>query len=513
MSNTRKHNDSKPMPDPPVESTPDTQAMNLFDSLPFYAMVIDEDHRILYVNSAVSKAVGRAAKELIGEHCPQIIHGTKRPFPGCPLEKAVKSGRAEETEFLDEESGRWLRSAVYPIGDITPAGKRFYVHVTMDITERKAAEDKLARSEHFLQNVFSSINEGLSILDTDMVITKVNPMMEKWYAHAMPLVGKVCWEAYHDRTEPCEVCPGRTALDSKHAASEVIPRIGDDGSVTGWLDVHCSPLFDVDTGEVTGVIEYVRDISARRAVEESLHHLAEDLMLINTINKETNSGRPIDEIIEIVCEETKRTFSSNGANVYTLDHDRRCLLLQTRLRVGEKTRKRIEQLIGTEIPAARVSLDGDGVHAQVMENRKPVIIEDEDTIRRLIEEHAPTAILKKLAGKILKILNISSVVLIPLIVDDSCIGLMSISRKEPFTTYDMERLIGIANELSAAIGRVRAVMTLADREEEYRTLVENLPGIIYRASFPDGGVVYMNDLLETFTGYRPEELCSGLFYH
>jgi hypothetical protein len=59
--------------------------------------------------------------------------------------------------------------------------------------------------------------------------------MEQWYAHAMPLVGKTCYEAYHGLAEPCAFCPTRRTLETGRPAYEVVPRLGKDGEAVGWM--------------------------------------------------------------------------------------------------------------------------------------------------------------------------------------------------------------------------------------------------------------------------------------
>ncbi len=146
------------------------------------------------------------------------------------------------------------------------------VGIVEDITERKKLEQHIKASEAFLANIFASIQDGISVLDKDLNIVRVNEIMKKWYAHAMPLVGKKCFEAYHGRSKMCEICPTVRAFNSGETQSDRVPKIGAYGKVTGWLDLYAFPLRD-DTGEIRCVIENVRDITEQIKAEERAKRL------------------------------------------------------------------------------------------------------------------------------------------------------------------------------------------------------------------------------------------------
>jgi two-component system cell cycle sensor histidine kinase/response regulator CckA len=135
-----------------------------------------------------------------------------------------------------------------------------------DALWRKQAENEIKESQRFLAAIFNGIQDGISVLDRNLNILQVNQAMDKWYAHQLPLAGKKCFQAYHGRTEPCRVCPTLRALNAGTPQMDVVPLVGSNGQ-RGWLELYAFPLFD-HAGSVVGVIEYVRDISERRLLEE-----------------------------------------------------------------------------------------------------------------------------------------------------------------------------------------------------------------------------------------------------
>jgi PAS domain S-box-containing protein len=149
MNDSRRNGENDRLPDPNV--FPFQELLNAF---PFYILLIDSKHHVLFANAAVQSAHGVAPDTLIGQYCPRAIHGLDGPFPGCPLEESVENGeRIVEREFLDPTYKRWMLSAVYPTNLRTPEGNRIFVHTTRDITDRKQAE---ADREVYKNTLFQS---------------------------------------------------------------------------------------------------------------------------------------------------------------------------------------------------------------------------------------------------------------------------------------------------------------------------------------------------------------------
>ncbi len=146
------------------DSPPDIQA--LIDALPFYSMIIDEDHNIHMANNAVNKDLGVDPKEIIGKYCPKVIHNCDCPVEECPLEESVLKGHLIEKEYYDSTCNRWLSSAIYPMKPQVNTPKKLFVHIVHDITDKMNFQnsniENIKRLEQLLE---AGINTLINIVE------------------------------------------------------------------------------------------------------------------------------------------------------------------------------------------------------------------------------------------------------------------------------------------------------------------------------------------------------------
>ncbi len=135
-----------------------------------------------------------------------------------------------------------------------------------------SSSPKLGSYDRFLENIFNALRDGISILDRELNIVKVNYWMRQRYEHALPLEGKKCYQVYQQRDFICPWCPSIKTLKTGMPAEEIVPYVTDKGHV-GWIELSTFPLRD-EEDNLVGVIEHCKDITEKIKAEERTRLLA-----------------------------------------------------------------------------------------------------------------------------------------------------------------------------------------------------------------------------------------------
>jgi PAS domain S-box-containing protein len=172
---------------------------------------------------------------------------------------------------------RWHREDVQVKS--VASGKWFVVGVTVDITERKQAEEALQRQREFLRNVIDTGPHYIFVKDADGVFTLANRVVAESYGTTVEVLeGKTDADFNPD---PAVVASYReadrrtlAALGETFVAEEPMPL--PDGRIR-WLQTWKRPIRSAD-GKHYEVLGVAADITARKAVEEALRESEQRLI-------------------------------------------------------------------------------------------------------------------------------------------------------------------------------------------------------------------------------------------
>ncbi|MBI4699421.1 MAG: EAL domain-containing protein [Nitrospirae bacterium] len=150
----------------------------------------------------------------------------------------------------------------------------FYEKIRREIAERRHTEESLANSEKFLNIMFDSIRDPFCIVDRNFTIVRANNAYAELKGKSTnEMVGRKCHEIFYNRHNVCSNCIVETTFKSTDTcATEKMLNVA--GGQRMWAESYTYPIFD-ELGNVSHVIEYTRDITDRKNIENALRESKE----------------------------------------------------------------------------------------------------------------------------------------------------------------------------------------------------------------------------------------------
>jgi sigma-B regulation protein RsbU (phosphoserine phosphatase) len=168
-----------------IERTKGLQQANeriksILENAPFAMITIDEQKEIVVFNPAAERTFGYKADEVIGKHLDILIPENSRSIHDELIDQFSRENTVSRP--LDNRrpiGGLKKDGSIFPleagISKLKLSSKMFYTAFAIDITDRKAAEEKLIRQSTALE----SAANGIGITDIEGVILWVNPSFTK----------------------------------------------------------------------------------------------------------------------------------------------------------------------------------------------------------------------------------------------------------------------------------------------------------------------------------------------
>lgn len=163
----------------------------LFDVLSDLISIQDREFKIVWINKAYCKALGKKSEELIGRQCYEVIHGTCGPVPDCPWVRTKDTKKPSKTEMFEPRLAMHAEMSTSAIFDKTGdvAG---CVHIISNITDRKQMQTELKASREDWHNIIQNTADGIIIVNNDGIVLFVNPAAEALFGRsAKELVGEM----------------------------------------------------------------------------------------------------------------------------------------------------------------------------------------------------------------------------------------------------------------------------------------------------------------------------------
>ena len=230
-------------------------------------------------NPGAQNFKGYTAKEIIGQHFSRFYteEDQKIGLPARALETARREGKFEAEGWRVRKDGSrfWAYVVIDPI--LGPSGQIIgFAKITRDLTERKAAEQVLRRSEEQFRLLVQGVSDyAIYLLDKDGNVSNWNLGAQRIKGYRPDEIIGQHFSRFYTGEDLAAKIP-QLALDTAKKEGRFERegwRVRKDGS-RFWAHVIIDAIRD-DDGNVIAFAKITRDITARKEAEEKLEKARE----------------------------------------------------------------------------------------------------------------------------------------------------------------------------------------------------------------------------------------------
>ncbi|MBP9853862.1 MAG: GAF domain-containing protein [Candidatus Omnitrophica bacterium] len=205
--------------------------------------------------------------------------------------------------------------------------------------------------------------------------------------------------------------------------------------------------------QISGTLEHAR-------MFEEIKKKALQFDTLSKVSQSIISQDYLDEILNLIVVVTAEMLNSKICSIMLLDGQKRELMVKATQSLSESFKKR---------PNLKVN---DSLSGEAIKTKKPIIVEDVRQNKKF--QRQDLAVKEKL----------SSVCMVPMVVKDEAIGVITVYTKEPhiFSDEEVDILQMVANQAAVAVENTKLVdeMMRAKEALETRKLVERAKGILMK---------------------------------
>ncbi len=277
---------------------------DVFDNLQMLTVSLDRNGAVSYCNDYLLQVTGRQRHEVIGKNWFDLFIPDPEPLKQL-FNKMISSGAFThhyENQILTREGKSRLVSWSNTINRDNTGAITGTTSIGGDITEQRAAEQDLARSQRTLRNLVDANPESLLLIDRTGVILSANrAFAQRLNKNVEQLAGTVIY----DLLPPEQAAERRLWVDQ--VVSTGLPLVVNDTRGLWQFENHINPVSGAD-GEVESVSVLSIDITGKLRTENDLKKVNEELRQSN------------EELEQRVAARTQQLTSLNTDLIEAKEH-------------------------------------------------------------------------------------------------------------------------------------------------------------------------------------------------
>lgn len=242
----------------------------------------DESGRITSWNPAAQRMFGYRPGEVLGKPLTVMMPRSYRDRHRSAFDEMTRRGDGTPTRDVLEVEGLAKDGRIFPV-DLTLAtwineGKRFFVGILRDISERRAAEEEL----HLIESATAQLRDAIVVSTAGSAgrgptILYVNDAFTRMTGHSeSEVLGRSFGLLAGPKTDRDVLRAVNQRLGRGEPVTAEVTAHRKDGTEF-LLDWHASPIYDPD-GEIRHFTSILRDITEERRMQQAMRRVDRDAL-------------------------------------------------------------------------------------------------------------------------------------------------------------------------------------------------------------------------------------------
>jgi PAS domain S-box-containing protein len=244
----------------------------ILNDLDVYLGETDLEGNITFINDAGCRLAELSRRILIGRHYKTFTDPETAERIRQIYENIYKTGIPAKNvifEVIDKHGRRRTVDQSVSLIRNTEGVITGFRNVSLDITARKEAENKLTEHRSRLEAIFRSVKDAIITVDPNLIVIEANKSMENICGTEVEeIVGKEFPQCQQHCNQACHEVLGQT-LEKKTAIKEYRIECENQHRLQQVVNVSSSPLLDPQ-GKFMGAVLIIRDITLLREIEREL---------------------------------------------------------------------------------------------------------------------------------------------------------------------------------------------------------------------------------------------------
>jgi PAS domain S-box-containing protein len=268
----------------------------------------------------------------------------------------------------------------------------------------------------------------------------------------------------------------KTAIRGEHTRYDYRLKINNSDRYM-WLEDQLIPQKD-DKGKVTTILGCARDITARKEQEMDVKYAYREIKLIDKINSAALRGKSVQYISDLLLDSLRKFTGVMSSRLYFYDSDEEVLELKAE-NIARHLHRSFEKSTGYSMEISVLPLEKNQLLQELINKKEHLITSDESKIERIIASHYESDTDRKVDAKnIRKDLQIKTMALIPMIVEDELLGVTTFTSPNSISTFEKDSISRFINHVSFALAKQRTEEKIHEQKKFFESVLHNAPGQI-----------------------------------